>query len=628
MIWGWRHMRHSRDICLLRLCTILLLTGVLWSHSVALAPCMVAAHRCLKHGIGPYTPRQIHRSCARFSLQVSSTSPGRTTKEMEEEEQEAPETALAALTSIVKEAQKSQHDVVQALQSSGKLQGSQDYVLALRVLRLEKLYSMVLRMYTEMSDEVKGDMAVYTEVLQTHIAMKRWHRVKMTFNDMARRGVKPDLDCFNMLLFALAAMGLGQCHKARALVLQMRKSKVQPNNLSYLYALEACSRKDTFGEQIEIWKLMKSSIVQPMQGCYEVAIRACQRAGDWEKGFDLFREMRSLGFVANEETTARMLRVCMTSLDYESADQFFRKLEAEEDLELTEMHYDIVVDAMERAKAWPQVLSLAARMGARNINPHEITCNTILKACAELGKWEVALRLLGDVASSGTELDAVAYCTVLRACALAGQWGEVLRLHEKIREKEPGMLTSVAIAHVIQSLSEVGRANEAQHMYKEAAASGRLRLWRRGRLDRPSFLDARDIPVQVARIALHVTLDEITEPLVRKGTPPGSAYPAFPSPNLGDLVVVVDENTATNAIEGSVASGVLQVIQERLGQEAQYQRQEFPVECIRIPGSELQALLVKRVQQAMVQFSARNLEAVQFDGGAQIEESAMALQSL
>lgn len=365
--------------------------------------------------------------------------------------------------------------------------------------------------------------------------------------------------------------------------------------------LKHVQKKHFFDEEIEIWKLMKGSAAKPIQGCYEVAIRACQRAGDWQMGLDLFREMRSSGLPTTEETIARMLRGCMTSLDYQSADNFFRELEAEENLELTEIHYDIVVDAMQRAKAWPQVLSLAARMGARNINPHAITCNSILMACAELGKWEVALSLLDDVASTGIELDAVAYCTVLRACALAGQWDEVLRLHNIIKERDPSMMSAAAVAHVIQALSEVDKADEALHMYREAATSGRLRLWRRGRLDRPSFLDARDIPIQVAKIALHSALEDITNPPGTKGKQSGSAYPGISSSKLGDLVVVVDENTAVQALEGTVAAGILQVIRKVLGEGTQYKCQEVPVECIRIPGEELQAVLVKRAQQAVEQ---------------------------
>jgi len=255
---------------------------------------------------------------------------------------------------------------------------------------------------------------------------------------------------------------------------------------------------------------------------------------------------------------------------------------------------------------------LAARMGERDVSPDGITCNSVLRACVELGNWQAALTLLGSMRDDGIELDGLAYSTVLQACAQAEQWEEVLRLHAMIEDIQSSVVREEIAQPVIAALWELGHAEDARRVYHEATDRGWLRLWKRRRFGAgPALLDTRRVAPQVVNIAVDIALSE-----ARQTGEKDSAGLVFQGASTRkeaqDVVVVVnDEDIGSQgevleAVEGSTAAAVLEVARQVLGQKAKLECLRDPVACIRIPGSELE---VQRVQQAMKDFMLGHKQA-------------------
>lgn len=507
---------------------------------------------------------------------------------------------LATLIATVREAQASKLDPVQVFQERKLLPDGPHYILALRALRLEGQHDAVLRLFANMDGLFAQGAFAYAELMASYEAMERFSLVFEVFARMKRQDIQPDLPCYNSMLLAFAVYQMWE--KAVELLKEMRRNQITPNVTSYERAIAACNSKNS-NMALNLLRSMETAGLWPSQECYRHVIWTFRKVS-WKTALELVKEMQSRKIEVDEKSLKYVLSACSIGLDSEAASSIFRQLEADETLCLSELHYDICIAACERAGNWPEVISLAARMGARGISPHPITTNSVLHACVELGKWEVALSLLRSVRETGAELDGVAYSTVLHACAEAGKWEEVLQLHAELGDSQLGLVREETASPVIAALCEVDRMQDAVDLYREAVDRGWLRLWRRRRLGRgPAMLDTRKLPPQVAGVAVHVALSDAAQPN-RVGTASSIGVSAQKEPQ--DIIVIVHDEALVGevpeAVKGSTAAKVLQVAYEMLGKETKLQCMRAPFACVRIPGTSLQVFEVQRVQQAVKDF--------------------------
>lgn len=531
-------------------------------------------------------------------------------------------------------------DALQALKRKARLaealreaEGGQALAMALRALRLEDLPDVAVRLFKDAEESVELDASVYAELLYAHEAREEWLQVAEVFDQMPKRNVKPDLICYNSMLRA--------CRQSRsrlrvaAVLKDMRDAGLTPDLASYTAAMAAIPSKAHCGVILSIFKTMQDRNVRPDGACYSRVIRACACASQWEQGLELFDEMRSRGFRVDEDTAWFALRSCALARQAGLMAKKFREAEDDMTISLSDLHYDVAISASERERNWPEVLALAARMGARGVSPHQITSNSVLRACVELGRWDVALKLFKTMRSDGSVLDSIAYSTVLRALAAAQQWDELVELYEALRAPTASTSDKALLAGIggeaggagwgaelaaelsmpmVAALSEVGRGEEALALYREAELRGWLQLWRRKRSGAgPALLDARRLPPQVVSVAVRAELqDAALEASPGGGKPgrqagedrgqlrrPGLAGLATEGPR--DIIIVVAAGAlgATGLdLEADEpdpgAAAALAAIQDALGMEAKLEFAPEPLACIRVPGTELQALLMKR----------------------------------
>ncbi|CAK0910897.1 unnamed protein product, partial [Prorocentrum cordatum] len=292
---------------------------------------------------------------------------------------------------------------------------------------------------------------------------------------------------------------------ATKLLAEMKENRVRPDVASYLSALLSCNKKRDGEVCLTIMKAMRADGVVPDQECYLAAIKACGGSNLYEEGVKLSYQMLDDGLRLDQETLVYIFRLLHLSESPEQALDFLERAEAAKGSELTDLHYDMVINACERAGEWQQVVGVAARMGARGINPHEISCNSVLKACVNIGEWQVARNLLSSMEGSGTALDCRAYATVLQGCTAAEQWDQAIDLFEHVRESSPSLVCRDVIMPAIAALVEAGRPDDAEALYRESVQSGHFQ--RRARLGGgPALLDAKALLPQVAGVAVRAAI--------------------------------------------------------------------------------------------------------------------------
>jgi len=495
----------------------------------------------------------------------------------QEELRERLQTDFSALLAVVREAQAADEDPAEVLQERQLVPDVVQYALALRALRLEEQFKAALQLFAAMEGVLTPDVAVYAEILGIHVAMGFWTRVIDTFTRMRRQGILPNLSCYNCVMRVHAECR--NARKAAELLLEMKQDDLMPDLTSYELAFRACNGKH--GEKcLDVMSLMEAQRLKPSATCYRRAIRSLGRLSMWDRGAALFDDMRSRNIEIDEHTLNVYLCACMSAPNPGTAASVFKRIEADAGITVSELHYDTVICACEKEGNWPEVVALAARMGANGVDPHMITCSSVLTACVELGKWEAALSLLssirGDDTATGT-LD-FAISEVLRACVNAGQWDEVVRLHTELRQLRRGLDA-----------------------------------------DGPDMVDVRGLPPEVAGTVVRSTLQEAVQRLAESeggGTPTGSSAGSSAHSGPQDVVVLVETDNLVSeswgapgmrrakTVMGTAAASAVVVAIEELGREANLQCLTQPFPCIRIPGVALESpLLQQRVQKAVSDFA-------------------------
>jgi pentatricopeptide repeat domain-containing protein 1 len=528
------------------------------------------------------------------------------------------EAALRELVAAVREAKEAQLDAVELVQERGLLRDLRSYVLAFRALRLEREHDGVLRLFAAMEERFAADADAYAEVLAVHVADGRWALVLDVFAQMKAREVTPNLVCYNCAMTAYQATMYWQ--GANRLLTEMKENDVQPDRSSYLRALLSCNKKKDGEVCLTIMRTMRQEDVAPDQECYLAAIKACGGSGLYEEGVKLCLQMLDEGLRLDQDTLVYMFRLCRLSGNPAQALDFLKRAEAAKGAELTDLHYDMVISACERAGEWQQVVGVAARMGARGISPHEISCNSVLRACVNIGEWQVARNLLSSMESNDTDLDEIAYATVLRGCVAAEQWDQAIDLFEHVRERSPSLVCRDIVMPAIAALVEAGRPDDGEALYRESVQSGYFQLWRRARLGGgPALLDAKALLPQVAGVAVRVAIKDAegAKDLSRSGKL--VALAGFPAPGAQDILVVVGEDTIVDfdplqAHGASPAAAVLQAARELLGDKVQLESTRNADCCIRIPGPELQRLGVKEAMASFIPGAGPQSSGSSLDG--------------
>jgi len=516
------------------------------------------------------------------------------------------ETRAEEILATIRGAREEEEDIAQALEGGGMLVDLPHCVAALRLLRLEGLYAEVPRLFTLMSNSIYPDIAAdasaYTEVCGAYEALQRWSSVLDTHAAMLQKGVQPELSCCNSALRAMRKVR--NWRQAVQLLESMESGAPAPDADSYANGLIACVTQADL-----VWKLftsMKERKLMPSERCYDVALTSLARTSQWEQSLAVFHEMRSRDIVPEQRTTCKTLRGLLQADELEAAKTMLAAFEADAGVELTAVDYDVVISAHERDENWQQVIATASRMGAQGVSPDAITSTTVLAACAELGQWQAAVGLLGNMAADETWCDVSAYAIVLRACAMEAQWTEVLRLYDELTARNPGPLGAGIVTPVIAALAEVGRVADADETYRNSTRLGWLRLWQRFGSG-PSFLDARGLYPQMTSVALRVKLEDMAHVSAGASSRGLGARVGLSGVQAAqDLVVIVEglsfRGDGTSDIqpkEGSSAESVFEVVASVLGDDATVKASRTPYASLRISGSELEALLLKREEEAV-----------------------------
>jgi len=516
--------------------------------------------------------------------------------------------AAAGIIAAVQDARKQQQSAAALLQERKLITDEASAVQALRALRLSGMDEEVLNFFLDF-ESLTATPEAYYEKLSALVQLGMLPDTFSLLDELRQREVRPDLACYNLILRIHA---LNRSTKsATDLLEEMRENSLQPDVHSYDFALGSCNSRKKWENIITLLDQMQEDGIALNNSCYHTVLHGLSYSPDHhERCFELYISMRENGITPNETQLCSLLRALFgeegQERDRQKGLEIFQQLVDDTSVNLTEVHFDMAINVCEKDGLWREILSLATAMGSRGISPHSMTCNAVLKACVQLGKSDVALKLLGTMARDGTELDRVAYRTVLAACARARSWDEVLKLYAEVEAEHPSFLGPDLALPAITAMCEVGRNDEAIALYRETFGGMLAQQQTRSSGSDPIVLDARRLSPQVGGILMRCALEDAVAraDATAARAAPRMALAGFPPSRPKDILIAVNaaDLDDESALPGSTAEMLLQVGREVLGAEGSLECQQTPFPSVRVPGLSLQSLLVQQVQQAVSDF--------------------------
>jgi pentatricopeptide repeat domain-containing protein 1 len=182
------------------------------------------------------------------------------------------------------------------------------------------------------------------------------------------------------------------------LLSQMRKSGVEPNEVTMAAVMGACATSLANQEVTEnndempaeqqkalrFLALMKkdATLVDPNIQVYNAVIRVCAEACDLPQAFKLLEEIEEAGIERTEITYGTLMTACERVGCMESASKVFRKLKADNILP-NEIIYGAAISCCRKSRQSERALLLLRKMMKEGLSPNTATFNTVLLAQSE-----------------------------------------------------------------------------------------------------------------------------------------------------------------------------------------------------------------------------------------------------
>jgi len=197
---------------------------------------------------------------------------------------------------------------------------------------------------------------------------------------------------------------------------------IQPNNVTYLRAIQACEKSNHWPQAIELIENAKSREGNLLSTkIYNAALRACKKMLQSNPADSLLADMKDRGIRPDLDSYVQVLGAYKRSFDWQRALQLFLELQLG-GYKADHRAYANVIKAMEPAKEWQVVHRLLeeARGNLRDLDKN-ILDNAI--SVYHAGKqWEIAYSLHDQMLKLSMVPGLLSYNAAIHACVKSKKW--------------------------------------------------------------------------------------------------------------------------------------------------------------------------------------------------------------
>lgn len=259
---------------------------------------------------------------------------------------------------------------------------------------------------------------------------------------------------------------------------QMKTEGIPKDTITYGTAISACEKAGNWPRALELYEEMERiDNLKPNSITLNSALSACMVGKQWEKAIRLFDDAGKRGIERDAVAYSVVIATCGESRKFELAKKYFESMDSLIDPSKATKRdtgtYNAMMTACERSGKWQEAIALLTLL--KNSAPDSKTgeclkpdCRTysiVINCCGNAGRWEQALDFFNEMDQYGLQKDAAVYNTIINALQAAGTYGQAY-----------GVYNDIHMGHINSSVA-ADIFNQAQKLYSEGVAQGKLQHW-------------------------------------------------------------------------------------------------------------------------------------------------------
>lgn len=309
-----------------------------------------------------------------------------------------------------------------------------DAVVVINSMSNPETAPFALKYFQEKLEVVSKEVILYNVTFKVFRKCKDLDRAEKLFDEMVKRGVKPDNITFSAII--------------------------------------SCARQSNLPEKaVEWYEKMPTYGCQPDDIHHAVIIDAYGRTGNIDMALSLYDRARAKKWRLDALTFATLIKIYGMSGNFEGCLNVYEEMKAL-NVKSNLTVYNSLLDAMGRAKRPWQAKSIYEEMIANGFKPSWATYAALLRAFGRARYGYDALGVYREMKGKGLELNVTLYNTILAMFADLGYVDEALEVFEDMKRSGTCKPDSRTFSSLMTVYSCSGKVSEAEALFDEMLAAG------------------------------------------------------------------------------------------------------------------------------------------------------------
>eukprot|EP00468_Gymnochlora_sp_CCMP2014_P009291 CAMPEP_0167749544 /NCGR_PEP_ID=MMETSP0110_2-20121227/5467_1 /TAXON_ID=629695 /ORGANISM="Gymnochlora sp., Strain CCMP2014" /LENGTH=635 /DNA_ID=CAMNT_0007634711 /DNA_START=335 /DNA_END=2242 /DNA_ORIENTATION=- len=186
----------------------------------------------------------------------------------------------------------------------------------------------------------------------------------------------------------------------------------------------------------------RGNSVKPDTKLYNAVLGALARAGQWRHALGMVDEMKSISLVPDSYTHVSVLTSFAKVKNWRQADAYFQGISPEHKNLFV---FNAFAHAMSNAGQWQRALDVLGNIKQAALKPDVYTFSTVISACVNAKRSDVAKELFSEMNSLGIKPNKVTLTSMIPIHANSGDWRKALQIYESLTASKSEDTKALAI---------------------------------------------------------------------------------------------------------------------------------------------------------------------------------------
>ncbi|PSS10437.1 Pentatricopeptide repeat-containing protein [Actinidia chinensis var. chinensis] len=341
--------------------------------------------------------------------------------------------SLVRISKCLNSCNPTENDVFGILVGLGNKVVEQDAVVVLNNMSNSETAPIVLK-YFQQKLELTKEVILYNVTLKVMRKCKDLDRAEKLFDEMLKRGIKPDNVTFSTII--------------------------------------SCARLSSLPKKaVEWYENMSTYDCEPDGINHAVMIDVYGRVGNIDMALSLYDRARAEKWAIDAMTFSTLIKVYGISGNFDGCLNVYEEMKAL-GIKPTLAVYNTLLDAMGRAKRPWQAKTIYKEIINNGFTPTWATYAALIRAFGKARYGEDGLNVYIEMKKKGMELNVTLYNTLLAMCADVGHIDEAVEIFEDMKKSETCKPDRWTFSSLISLYSCSGKVSEAEATLNDMLEAG------------------------------------------------------------------------------------------------------------------------------------------------------------